>query len=96
MTKALALFGLLFLPACTPTESDAPPPHSDEAVITWAEALRLFVTCEVATAAQTHSGDVTLTLTDGRIVHTREPHLDAIFNPDLLGPDCPEPLFITE
>ena len=82
----------LGLAACSATP-EAPAVSGE---VSWPEALRLLEGCEVTSAFQTHQREVTLTLNDGTQVETIEPRLDAIFDPALLGPGCPELLIITE
>ena len=47
--------------------------------IAWIQAVRLFESCHVRMATQTHVLDVYLTLSDGQEVRTVEPVIDEVF-----------------
>ncbi|MEX2144407.1 MAG: hypothetical protein WD740_07415 [Anaerolineales bacterium] len=71
--RSLALFTLLILAACSPVLP------ADGAIIPWDQAVELLRSGQVTMVVQLHSGDVSLTLDNGAVVHTVGPHLDAIF-----------------
>jgi len=48
--------------------------------ITWEEAVELIRNCQVTTVFQTHSKNVSITLTDETTKSTTEPELDLVLN----------------
>jgi hypothetical protein len=75
MKKLLSpiLLAVFLLAACSP----ALP--ADGATIPWDQAVELLRSGQVTMVVQLHSGDVSLTLDNGAVVHTVGPYLDAIF-----------------
>ena len=65
----------ILLAACG-SSADLP---ADGATIEWAQAVEILNSGQVTQIFQTHALEVTLTLEDGRQLHTIEPHIDAIF-----------------
>lgn len=59
-----------------PTEEPEPTLLKD---ISWDDAQKLILNCDVTLVAQTHSLDVSLDLKDGSVVTAREPKIDAVF-----------------
>jgi hypothetical protein len=72
LTFAL-LLSLFLLSAC------APVLPTDGATVPWDQAVELLRSGQVTMVVQLHSGDVSLTLDNGAVVHTVGPHMDAIF-----------------
>ncbi len=65
---------LFLLAACSPVLP------TEGATIPWDQAVELLRSGDVTMVAQLHSGDVSLTLDNGAVVHTVGPYLDAIFD----------------
>lgn len=47
--------------------------------VAWEQAVAMILNGEVSEVMQTHSLKVTLTLKDGRVLHTVEPSIDDVF-----------------
>lgn len=64
-----------------PCQSRPQPPDlgTGNSTVSWQDAVELIESCNVTFAAQTHSLDVTLRLTTGNAVVTKEPAIDEIF-----------------
>jgi len=62
--------------------------------IYWEEAVELIQSGQVSLVMQTHSGEVTLKLKDGRTVKTQEPSIDAIFQEIIKCGDKCQPMTI--
>lgn len=83
----------ILLAACAPSASLP----ADGATIEWDQAVEILYSGDVAQIFQTHALEVTLTLEDGRQLHTIEPHIDAIFQEiEACGPPCANILMATE
>ena len=91
--KCLALLpALIAVAACTPP-APLPPDGSD---IPWPQAVQLLQHCEVDSVFQLHDLTVSMTLKDGRTLHTVEPHIDAVISPDVMPPRCGNAAVIME
>jgi hypothetical protein len=65
--------------------------------VSWDEAIRILNSGVVEQVFQAHSLDVTLSLKDGRSVHTKEPGIDDIFDEvEKCGEPCKDILVATE
>jgi len=65
-----------------------PPAKPDANTIPWEQAKQLIRSCKVRHMMQPHSGQVEITLTDGRHVNTIEPNIDDVL--EIEGDsDCP-------
>lgn len=90
---ATAVLLTLILAACSATV----PEFEDGATLEWDQALVVLNSGDVDMVFQTHDLDVTLTMNDGRQLHTVEPSIDAIFAEiDACGAPCADIVLVTE
>ncbi len=70
--------------AAPPVKATPIPIQSDDMTtwpeVSWEEAVARLQECRVSVAGQTHSGDVFLTMKDGRHVRSVGPALDDLWN----------------
>ena len=53
---------------------------NQERTVDWDEAIKILNSGQTQGVMQTHSLDISLTLKDGTIIHTKEPKIDDIFD----------------
>ena len=92
MTRFALLPAVLTIAACAPLVP-LPPEGSD---IPWPDAVQLFQACQVESVYQAHDRTVSLTLTDGRMVHTITPRLDDVVREGVMPPRCDDVAGIME
>lgn len=101
MSKKVWIIGTIaFLILLAGIISITDPPKKnlgDESTVSWVEAIRILNSGEVELVSQTHSLEVTLLLEDGRIIQTKEPDIDDIFEEiEMCGAPCKDIVLITE
>lgn len=96
------LFGFLrvgfaiFAVAVVSCSSD-PIEHDEPRKISWEEAVEVINTGKVRRGFQSHSLFVSLQLSDGSILHTKEPSIDEIFRViEDCGSKCDNASILTE